>query len=169
VRPARSEATWTVSQWIIPFFCDSCARNHLLAPATPQELVTIQLADCLPVQVKLDGNAQADARLGSIRPARVPCRSTRSRRRTPDLIVQPNIGHTYTGSTKKQAEHGGFEFDDTNVMMRVSNPSIRPATVPRSSMRCAPKARQYCPISSHLTRTSSERMAAAVSGRAPER
>jgi len=49
--------------------------------------------------------------------------------RTPDLIVQPNIGHTYTGSTKKQAEHGGFEFDDTNVMMLVSNPSIRPKTV----------------------------------------
>ena len=34
----------------------------------------------------------------------------------PDIIVQPNIGHTYTGSTKKQAEHGGFAFDDTNVM-----------------------------------------------------
>ena len=43
--------------------------------------------------------------------------------------MQPNIGHTYTGSTKKQAEHGGFEFDDTNVMMLVSNPSIRPKTV----------------------------------------
>ena|SRR6516225_498550 len=55
--------------------------------------------------------------------------STRSRRRTPDLIVQPNIGHTYSGSTKKQAEHGGFEFDDTNVMLLVSDPSLRPRTV----------------------------------------
>jgi arylsulfatase A-like enzyme len=49
--------------------------------------------------------------------------------RTPDLIVQPNIGHTYTGSTKKLAEHGGFEFDDTNVMMLVSNPRVRAKTV----------------------------------------
>ena len=46
--------------------------------------------------------------------------------RTPDIVVQPNIGHTYTGSSKKQAEHGGFEFDDTNVMLLVSNPAIAP-------------------------------------------
>jgi hypothetical protein len=49
--------------------------------------------------------------------------------RVPDIIVQPNIGHTYTGSTKKQAEHGGFAFDDTNVIMVVSNPAIVPKTV----------------------------------------
>ena len=49
--------------------------------------------------------------------------------RTPDLIVQPNVGHTYTGSTKKLSEHGGFAFDDTNVMLLVSNPVIRPRTV----------------------------------------
>ncbi len=48
--------------------------------------------------------------------------------RTPDFIVQPNIGHTYSGSSKKQAEHGGFAFDDTNVMLLVSNPSIAPKT-----------------------------------------
>ncbi len=49
--------------------------------------------------------------------------------RTPDIIVAPNIGVTYTGSAKKQEEHGGFAFDDTNVMLLVSNPSIRPRTV----------------------------------------
>jgi hypothetical protein len=49
--------------------------------------------------------------------------------RTPDFIVQPNIGHTYSGSSKKQAEHGGFGFDDTNVMLLVSNPWIAPKTV----------------------------------------
>jgi hypothetical protein len=49
--------------------------------------------------------------------------------RTPDFIVQPNIGHTYSGSTKKQAEHGGFAFDDTNVMLLVSSPWIAPKTV----------------------------------------
>ncbi len=48
--------------------------------------------------------------------------------RTPDIIVAPNIGVTYTGSSKKQAEHGGFAFDDTNVMLLVSNPSIHAQT-----------------------------------------
>jgi arylsulfatase A-like enzyme len=48
--------------------------------------------------------------------------------RTPDFIVQPNVGHTYSGSTKKQAEHGGFAFDDTNVMLLVSSPWIKPKT-----------------------------------------
>jgi arylsulfatase A-like enzyme len=49
--------------------------------------------------------------------------------RTPDFIVQPNIGHTYSGSTTKQSEHGGFAFDDTNVMLLVSSPWIAPKTV----------------------------------------
>jgi hypothetical protein len=49
--------------------------------------------------------------------------------RTPDIIVQPNYGVIYTGSTKKQAEHGGFAQDDTNVMMLVSNPSFQASTV----------------------------------------
>ena len=52
--------------------------------------------------------------------------------RTPDIIVQPNIGLIYTGSTKKQAGHGGFAFDDTNVMLLVSNPSLHPRTVTSS-------------------------------------
>lgn len=49
--------------------------------------------------------------------------------RTPDIIVTPNIGVTYSGSGKKLAEHGGFAHDDTNVMMLVSNPSMSPETV----------------------------------------
>jgi hypothetical protein len=44
--------------------------------------------------------------------------------RTPDIIVQPNVGVIYTGSTKKLAEHGGFATDDTNVMLLLSNPYI---------------------------------------------
>jgi Type I phosphodiesterase / nucleotide pyrophosphatase len=49
--------------------------------------------------------------------------------RTPDIIVLPNVGVVYTGSTKKQSEHGGFAVDDTNVMLLVSNPQIRARTV----------------------------------------
>jgi hypothetical protein len=49
--------------------------------------------------------------------------------RTPDILVTPNIGVTYSGSTKKLAEHGGFSHDDTNVIMLVSNPSLSPTTI----------------------------------------
>jgi hypothetical protein len=49
--------------------------------------------------------------------------------RTPDIIVTPNIGVTYSGSGKKLAEHGGFSHDDTNVMMLLSNPSFSAGTV----------------------------------------
>jgi arylsulfatase A-like enzyme len=49
--------------------------------------------------------------------------------RTPDIIVQPNVGVVYTGSTAKQAEHGGFAHDDTNVMILLSNPGFKASTV----------------------------------------
>jgi hypothetical protein len=49
--------------------------------------------------------------------------------RTPDIIVTPNIGVTYSGSHGKLAEHGGFSHDDTNVMMLLSNPRFSPNTV----------------------------------------
>jgi hypothetical protein len=45
--------------------------------------------------------------------------------RTPDILVQPQYGTIYTGSSKKNAEHGGFSFGDTNVGLVVSNPSIK--------------------------------------------
>src|SRR5664280_94112 len=48
--------------------------------------------------------------------------------RTPDVIVQPLYGTVYTGSTAKNAEHGGFSFGDTNVGLIVSLPSF-PASV----------------------------------------
>jgi len=48
--------------------------------------------------------------------------------RSPDIVVIPNAGVVYTGSLKKQSEHGGFAIDDTNVMLLVSNPAIRART-----------------------------------------
>ena len=48
--------------------------------------------------------------------------------RTPDIVVIPNVGVVYTGSTKKQSEHGGYAWDDTNVMMLVSNPGLQKKT-----------------------------------------
>jgi arylsulfatase A-like enzyme len=49
--------------------------------------------------------------------------------RSPDIIVQPNVGVIYTSSGKKQEEHGGFAEDDTNVIMLLSNPSFQASTV----------------------------------------
>jgi hypothetical protein len=44
--------------------------------------------------------------------------------RTPDIIVQPIYGTIYTGSSAKNAEHGGLSFGDTSVGLIVSNPRL---------------------------------------------
>src|SRR5262249_50827335 len=49
--------------------------------------------------------------------------------RTPDIVVQPNEGVVYTGSLKKQAEHGGFAPNDVEAMVLVSNPKIKTKTL----------------------------------------
>jgi hypothetical protein len=60
--------------------------------------------------------------------------------RVPDIIVQPAYGTIYTGSTKKNAEHGGFSFGDTNVGLIVSRPGLRARVVktPVTSSQVAP-------------------------------
>jgi arylsulfatase A-like enzyme len=49
--------------------------------------------------------------------------------RAPDIIVTPNVGVTYSGSTTMIGDHGGFAHDDTNVVMLLANPRISPRTV----------------------------------------
>jgi hypothetical protein len=49
--------------------------------------------------------------------------------RSPDIVVIPNVGVVYTGNLKKQSEHGGFAWDDTNVMLLVSNPHLDARTI----------------------------------------
>ncbi len=56
--------------------------------------------------------------------------------RTPDIIVTPNVGVTYSGSKAKLSEHGGFSHDDTNVVLLLSNPSY-PAKTIRASVGTA--------------------------------
>jgi hypothetical protein len=60
--------------------------------------------------------------------------------RTPDILVTPNVGVTYSASTKKLAEHGGFAHDDTNVMLLLSNPGFHSSTVtgPVETLQIAP-------------------------------
>lgn len=49
--------------------------------------------------------------------------------RTPDIIVTPNVGVTYSSSTTMIGDHGGFGHDDTNVMLLVEFPSFTAQTV----------------------------------------
>ncbi len=60
--------------------------------------------------------------------------------RTPDIIVTPNVGVTYSGSTTMIADHGGFAHDDTNVVLLVSHPGFSPRTVsaPTATTQVAP-------------------------------
>ncbi len=60
--------------------------------------------------------------------------------RTPDIMVQPVYGTIYTTSKKKNAEHGGFSFGDTNVGLIVSNPDLHASIVktPVATSQVAP-------------------------------
>ena len=49
--------------------------------------------------------------------------------RSPDIIVTPNVGVTYSGSTTMIADHGGFAHDDTNVMLLVAHQGFTEQTV----------------------------------------
>jgi hypothetical protein len=49
--------------------------------------------------------------------------------RTPDIIVTPNVGVTYSGSTTMIGDHGGFAHDDTNVILLVAHPAFSARTV----------------------------------------
>ncbi len=59
---------------------------------------------------------------------------------TPDIIVQPQYGTIYTGSNRKNAEHGGMSFGDTNVGLIVSNPDLSAKVVktPVATSQVAP-------------------------------
>jgi len=69
--------------------------------------------------------------------------------RVPDIIVQPQYGTIYAGSSKKNAEHGGFSFGDTNVGLIVSNPGLRVRVVktPVATSQVAPTILQILGIS----------------------
>ena len=60
--------------------------------------------------------------------------------RTPDIIVTPNVGVTYSGSTTMIRDHGGFSHDDTNVLLLVSHPQFKPQIVSNgtTTMQVAP-------------------------------
>src|SRR5215471_3164150 len=48
---------------------------------------------------------------------------------TPDVVVKLKHGTIYSLSTKKNAEHGGFDEDDAHVGLLVSNPALESSIV----------------------------------------
>jgi arylsulfatase A-like enzyme len=49
--------------------------------------------------------------------------------RTPDIVVLPEQGVIYTGSTAKIAEHGGFSNDDTHVALVIAHPHLTKGSI----------------------------------------
>ncbi len=60
--------------------------------------------------------------------------------RAPNVLIQPNAGVIYSGSSKKIAEHGGGTLDDTRVALMISLPTISGHSVstPVSTTQIAP-------------------------------
>lgn len=61
--------------------------------------------------------------------------------RTPDIIVEPNLGVIYTEPTNPTiAEHGGFNEEDRNVPILIANPRFEPRVMnaPVSTAQLAP-------------------------------
>ena len=71
--------------------------------------------------------------------------------RTPDIIVQPVYGTIYTTSSKKNAEHGGFSYGDTNVGLIVSNPALKSIVLktPVTTAQVAPTILHALGIGTH--------------------
>lgn len=65
--------------------------------------------------------------------------------RVPDIIVVTQPGVIYSGSARKVAEHGGFNHDDTNVLLLVESPGLTPGTV-----NSAVQTTQIAPTILHL-------------------
>jgi hypothetical protein len=96
-------------------------------------------AHVLPPGTIFDSNVTAGAELAAIY-GDPTSNDQVAAARAPNVVVQPNWGVIYSGSSKKIAEHGGGTLDDTHVALIVSNPRLGRATVhqPVSTTQVAP-------------------------------
>jgi hypothetical protein len=97
--------------WLVPGASVAAAVQLLETDATEIGLGEIYYGPTLALNYNM----------GGIGPGQDP--------RTPDIIVTPNIGVTYSGSTTMIGDHGGFGHDDTNVILLVANPAFTAQTV----------------------------------------
>jgi hypothetical protein len=105
--------------WLADQSMDKQVRDYLNANAVPLFIDEVMAGDGLTL------------RFGD------PLKDTR----TPDIIVRPTYGTIYTTSDKpKNAEHGGYNYSDTNVGLVVSIPGLQAKTIksPVTSAQVAP-------------------------------
>ena len=93
-------------------------QDQSLAPAAAKWLRDNNVAAGLHIQQVLAGDL-----------LKLRFRDPTTDNQTPDIIVVPELGVIYTGSTAKNAEHGGFSNDDNNVALIVSMPGIAPKQI----------------------------------------
>ncbi len=93
-------------------------QNQGEAPAAAQWLRDNNVAGGLHIQQVLSGDL-----------LKLRFRDPATDSHTPDIIVVPEVGTIYTTSGKKNAEHGGFSNDDTNVALIVSHPALQETVV----------------------------------------
>jgi hypothetical protein len=104
-----------------------------------QNNATAMHANTLPSGTVLSGNINSGSSLAALfgdPTSSDPVASARA----PNIVIQPNAGVIYSGSSKKISEHGGGTIDDTNVALMVSLPSINGRSVARpvSTTQIAP-------------------------------
>jgi predicted AlkP superfamily pyrophosphatase or phosphodiesterase len=87
-------------------------------------------ADTLPPGTIFNSNINAGAELASIY-GDPTSGDPLAAARAPNVIIQPNWGVIYSGSSKKISEHGGGTLDDTHVALLVSNPGLEQRAVSR--------------------------------------
>ena len=127
--PIDRSTSQLVSNKIIPGLVNAVAPS-LLAQATQDDVALLWLRDQSKTQavVKALLAHKATAHIQDVLSGdkisdlyKNPLKDSR----TPDIVVLPETGVIYAGaSATKIAEHGGFNKDDTNVALLVSNPSI---------------------------------------------
>jgi hypothetical protein len=127
--PIDPSKTLRVSNKIIPALINAIGPN-VLAQATQDDIALLWLKDqsktqavvktllankaLAHIKTVLSGDQISDLYKNPLKDAR-----------TPDVVVLPENGVIYAGaSATKIAEHGGFNKDDTNVALLVSNPKI---------------------------------------------
>lgn len=102
--------------------------DNVVAQLTDNANRAAMFADVLPAGTIFDSNINFGNKLAKIYGD--PTSDDQiAAARAPNVVVQPNWGVIYSGSSKKIAEHGGGTLDDTHVLLLASNPSLGQATV----------------------------------------
>jgi predicted AlkP superfamily pyrophosphatase or phosphodiesterase len=106
---------------------DQSASNiaGVIAQLTDPAHEAAMFADVLPPGTIFDANVNSGAELAAIY-GDPTSGDPLAAARAPNVVIQPNWGVIYSGSSKKVSEHGGGTLDDTGVALLVSNPHLHP-------------------------------------------